>query len=460
MRQLSALDAQFLNFETETNVANIGGLAILEAGLSRERILRRLEDRLAGTPQLRQRLAPVPLGLDHPYWADDAELDLDYHLAELALPRPGDDRQLGEQVARLHERRLDRRRPLWEMYLIHGLSGGRIALYAKLHHAATDGLTGARILAALMDSSPPSLTYEPDTPPDLWPMLARSARHLAANPIHLLRFVSKAVPVLDQIPVASVLPGAGSLSRLIRRVSLPDLPGFMAPHTPLNGAVSAHRRYAFVELPLKKIKRIKNASGVKVNDVVLALSASALRRWLLAHDALPDAPLVAGVPFSLREKDGDLPGNQVTLMMIHLPTHVADARERLRLTSEAMRQIKERFDLAPASWLTELSESLPAPLNALADRAAFEVVSRTMPPVNVIVSSVRGPQVPLRIAGVKLLAHYPVSVVTDVSGALNITAFSYDGHLDVGITACRKLVPDVWTFADHLREALDELKVS
>ncbi|MGW4958282.1 wax ester/triacylglycerol synthase domain-containing protein [Nonomuraea sp. NPDC004186] len=151
MRQLSALDAQFLNFETTTNVANVGGLAVLYKDLSREKVQHRLAERMAGVPQLRQRLVRVPLGLDHPYWADDSEVDLNYHVQELTLPPPGDDVQLGKQVARLHEGRLDRTRPLWEMCLIHGLAGGRCGIYTKVHHAAVDGLTGAEVLAALMD---------------------------------------------------------------------------------------------------------------------------------------------------------------------------------------------------------------------------------------------------------------------------------------------------------------------
>ncbi|MEU7863989.1 wax ester/triacylglycerol synthase family O-acyltransferase [Nonomuraea sp. NPDC049141] len=457
MRQLSALDAQFLSFETVTNVANIGGLAVLEAGLAKDEILHRLAERMAGVPQLRRRLVNVPFGLDHPYWADDVEVDLDYHVRELALPPPGDDAQLAEQVARLHERRLDRARPLWEMYLIHGLTGGRCALYTKVHHAAVDGLTGAEVLAALMDPAPEAVACEPDAPPELWRMLARSARHLVSNPAHLLKFVGEALPVLDQLPVISRLPGAGDLSRLLRRSPLPDLPDFAAPHTPLGGLVSGHRRYAFAELPLEEIKRVKNAFGVTVNDVVLTLAASALRRWLVDHAALPDAPLIAGVPFSLRGRAGTSEGNQVTIMIIQLPTHVADARRRLELVGEAMGRIKERFALAPACWLQELSESLPAALSGLADRAAFDLVGRTAPPINVIVSNVPGPQFPLRIAGVRLLGHYPVSVITDVSGAVNITAFSYDGHLDVGITACRDLVPDVWAFSGYLSETLDEL---
>ncbi|MGW6505852.1 WS/DGAT/MGAT family O-acyltransferase [Nonomuraea angiospora] len=457
MRQLSALDAQFLNFETATNVANVGGLAVLYKDLSRKKIQRRLAERMAGVPQLRQRLVRVPLGLDHPYWADEGEVDLDHHVRELTLPPPGDDEQLGEQVACLHERRLDRSRPLWEMYLIHGLAGGRCGIYAKVHHAAVDGLTGAEVLAALMDPVPEAASYELEAPPGLWRMLARSAWHLAGNPAHLLRFAGEALPVLDQLPVISRLPGASGVARLIRREPRPELPDLEAPHTPLSGPVSSRRRYAFAELSLKEIKRVKNAFGVTVNDVVMALAASALRRWLLAHAALPEIPLVAGVPFSVRGQEGVNEGNQVTMMITPLPTHVDDPRRRLELVSEGMRQIKERFALTPARLLRDLSESMPAALNGLADRAALDLLGRTGPPVNVVVSNVPGPQFPLRIAGVRLLAHYPVSVVTDVSGAVNITAFSYDGRLDVGFTACGELVPDVWAFPGYLREALDEL---
>lgn len=457
MRQLSALDAQFLNFETATNVANVGGLAILDGLLTREHVLTQLQERLGGIPQLRQRLAHVPLGLDHPYWVEDEPVELDYHVRELALPRPGDDAQLGEQVARLHERPLDRSRPLWEMYVIHGLEGGHTAVYTKMHHAAVDGVAGAEVLSAIMDTTPASRVGEPEPAPDLRRMLLRSGLHAAALPAHLFRFLSEAIPVLDQLPLVSQIPGAGALSRSLRRGPMPELPRVVAPHTPLNGPVSAHRRYAFAELPLAEVKRIKNAFGVTVNDVVMALTAGAVRRWLLAHDALPEGPLVVGVPFSLRDLEGERPGNQVSLMTTSLDTQIGDARLRLGAVHKGMLLIKDRFALSSAHWLRELSESLPAALNGLADRAAFTLVGQSMTAINLIVSNIPGPQLPLSIAGVKLLAHYPVSVVTDVSGGLNVTVFSYDGHLDVGITACRELVPDVWTFPGYLREALAEL---
>ncbi|WP_327093157.1 WS/DGAT domain-containing protein [Nonomuraea sp. NBC_01738] len=252
----------------------------------------------------------------------------------------------------------------------------------------------------------------------------------------------------------SQVPGAGMLSRLLGRDPLPRT---TAPPTPLNRPVSMHRRYAFVELPLADIKKIKSANGVTVNDVVMALAAGVVRRWLLAHDALPDRPLVVGVPFSIREHVGVRPGNQVTLMTVPLPTQVEDPRLRLGAVHESMRRIKERFALAPAGWLSELSESLPAAFNGLADRAAFALAGQAMTPINLIVSNIPGPQMPLSIAGVRMLGHYPVSMVTGVSGGLNITAFSYDGRLDIGFTACRDLVPDVWTLPEHARAALTEL---
>ncbi|GAA4038982.1 WS/DGAT/MGAT family O-acyltransferase [Nonomuraea soli] len=454
MRQLTALDAQFLNFETATNVANVGGLSILHGPVSRQEVLARMAERIDGVPQLRRRLVPVPMGLDHPYWADGG-VDLDYHVRELALPAPGDAQQLAEQVARIHERRLDRTRPLWEMYVIRGLAGARGAIYTKVHHAAVDGLTGAEVLAALMDPAPPPLPCEPEPVPEAWQMLTRGAAHLVANPLHLLRFLAEAVPLLDQLPVASRLPGTRWLSR---RAHLPELPEFVAPWTPLSGPVSAHRRFAFVSLPLEEIKQVKKAAGVTVNDVVMAVSAGALRRWLIAHDALPDRPLIAGVPFSLRARAEAGEGNQVTIMITELATQMADAAERLAAVSAAMRLIKERFALSPAGWLHELTGSLPAALNGLADRAAFALVGRTMPPINVIISNVPGPQMPLSIAGVRVLAHYPLSVVTNVSGGLNLSVFSYDGAVQFGITACRELVPDVWDFPGYLRESLDELR--
>ncbi|MEV0584305.1 wax ester/triacylglycerol synthase family O-acyltransferase [Nonomuraea sp. NPDC050310] len=468
MAQLTALDAQFLHFETATNHANIAGLAILDGDVNRSDLQDLLQQRLPYVPALRRKLAPVPLGLDHPYWVREDDLDLDYHVREIGLPPRGDDRQLAEQVSRLHARRLDRSRPLWEIYLIHGLSGGRMGLYTKIHHAAVDGIGGADVLAALLDltpepAPPPAVPPEEDEePPTPLAMVGHALTRLAANPAQAVRFAAAAVPHLDEIPVVSWLPGAGLVSRLARRAAgagqAPRLPQLPAPRTPFSGPLSAHRRFAFVSLPLEEVKEVRRAFGVTVNDVVMAVCAGALRRWLEAHGGVPDRPLVAGVPFSLREAGRTEPGNQVTIMTAPLAVHLEDPVERLRHVQQAMRRIKDRFSLAPARWLREFSESMPAALMGLAARSAFGLVGQTMPPINVAISNVPGPQFPLYVCGARLLTHYPVSVITDVSGGVNITAFSYNGSVDVGVVTDRRMVPDPWELTHDLRKSLDELR--
>ena len=472
MRQLSAVDTQFLNFETSTNVANIAGLAILSGGLTRGDLVSLLARRLHLAAPFRRRLAFVPFGLDHPYWTEETRIDLDYHVREIALPAPGDDEQLGEQVARLHARRLDRRRPLWEMYLIHGLAGDRTALYMKVHHAAVDGVTGADVLASLLDTSaepaeiemaPPS---EPEEKVEPREMVARGVAKAIVNPANTVRFLINAVPHLDEIPLISQVPGAGLVSRITRDLAnrlsggdpVPALPRLTVPRTPFSGRITAHRRFAFTTLPLKDVKQVKNAFGVTVNDVVMTLCAGALRQWLLKHDALPEQPLVAGVPFSLRVPGDHSVGNQVTIMITTLATQVADPVERLMAVRDAMELIKDRSSLAPARWLQELSDMMPSALTGMAARAAFNLFAGSAGPINVVISNVPGPQIPLYVSGARLLSYHPVSVVTDASGGLNITVFSYDGSLDVGVVTCREMVPDVWTVTDYLRDALAELK--
>ncbi|GLW25825.1 diacylglycerol O-acyltransferase [Microbispora amethystogenes] len=475
-QQVSAFDAQFLNFETPTNLAHIAALTILDpsdrpgGAPAREELIELLRRRLHLAPPLRRRLVEVPFGLDHPYWAEDREVDFDYHVRELALPPPGDEHKLAEQVARLHGRRLDRGRPLWELYLIHGLAEGRMAIYTKVHHAAVDGVTGAEVLAALMDfgpqvsdTPPPGDAAEPQRAPDVLEMVVRGVARVLDNPLALLRFVAEAVPRLDEVPFVAQLPGVGRVSRFVRGigpdtdVNLPELPRMVVPRTPFSGRISEHRRFAFGELPLDEVKRIKNAFGVTVNDVVMAMCATALRRWLVSRDELPRQPLVAGIPVSTRgQAFNGSAANEVMLTMTTLPTNVADPGERLRSVNRSMRLVKERLAAAPAAWLLEFSQAMPAALSALAARSAFRIASRRAPAMNLMISNVPGPQSPLYVCGARVVALHPMSVITDVSGGVNITVFSYDGRLDFGIVADREMVPDVWNLIDYLRDSLAE----
>lgn len=229
------------------------------------------------------------------------------------------------------------------------------------------------------------------------------------------------------------------------------------PATPLNAPITAHRRFAFGSLPLAEIKAVKDAFEMTVNDVVMALCTSALRRWLLDHDGLPDGPIVVGVPVSVR--DGatvGMLGNDVSIMLTQMPTHLSDPADRLAEVQAAITEAKESFDAVPARILEDLAATVPTALAGLAWRAIFSFLA-TRPPLNLFVSNVPGPQLTLYVGGARVLGVYPASAISDISGALNITLFSYDGSVDFGLISCRELVPDVWNLIGYLRDALDEL---
>ena len=478
MRQLSSLDAQFLNVESPTTVGHVGSLILLDPATapggewSLETVRAVLEPRLHLAQPFLQRLVPVPLGLGRPSWIDDPDFDVEFHLRELALPRPGTREQLGEQVARIHARPLDRTRPLWEAYVITGVEGGKTAFYSKVHHAAIDGVSGAEILETIMDITPEPRSVEPEPEafaarrlPSTLDLVRRGLRAAATTPIDMLRTVPKSLSYLDQLPGAANFPGTRLLAESVGVVSrllgeeLPDVGhrSLHAPSTPLNGRITPHRRFAYGSVPLEDVKSVKNAFDMTVNDVVMALTASALRRWLLDHDALPGVPLVAAVPVSVRSEDQRTGGNRVSVMMAELPTHLADPHERMLFMRDAMHEAKRHFEAVPATLLQDLAQVIPTALSGLAARALFRLA--TVPGVlfNLFVSNVPGPQLPLYIAGAQVEGIYPVSAVTDMTGGLNITLFSYDGALDFGLIACREMVPDVWNLIGYLQEAMAEM---
>ncbi|MCA2220636.1 WS/DGAT/MGAT family O-acyltransferase [Nonomuraea aurantiaca] len=482
MRQLTALDAQFLNVESATTAANVAGLAILDpAGghVTRDNLAALLLERLHLSPALSLRLAEVPFGLDRPYWVPDTEFDIGNHLFETTLLPPGGERQLAETVAAIHARRLDRAHPLWEMHLINGLPDGLAAVYTKVHHAAIDGVSGAETLATLLDLSPdardplppdcrsgrtPRRQDQPDQPaPGLVSMLAAAAVQTAIHPMRAVRSVVRAAGDLDAIPVASALPGSRLIARAARFVAgddkpRPELPGLTVPRTPFNGPISGRRHLSFGSVSLKDVKSVAKANGMSVNDIVMALCTSALRSWLEERAALPDEPLVVAVPVAVRTAGaGETVGNQISAMIAPMPTNVADPVQRLRAVGATMSAAKRRFALAPPVWLDELCSLLPAPITSLATPAIFRLASVTFPPINLIISNVPGPQFPLYLCGGRILSYYPLSVLTDMSGGVNITCFSYDGMLDFGVVACPERMDDVWGLLSHLRTALDEL---
>jgi diacylglycerol O-acyltransferase len=479
LRQLTSLDAQFLALESARQTGHVGSLAILDPSTAPGGVFdcASLQDliaeRLPLLPPLRWRLAEVPLGLDYPYWVDDPDFDLDFHIRELALPRPGSDDQLAEQVARIVSRPLDRSRPLWELYVIHGLPKDRVAMLSKIHHAMVDGLSGAEIMGLLLDLTPEGRELPPATPwgadeqPSDLGMLARGLAGLPRYPLRVLQALPRTMPNVEEVPaVFGAIPGAGLVGRLSRGVQqlverdarIPDRRRLVAPPTPFNGRISAHRRFTFGQLPLADVKRVKDHHQVTVNDVVVAICAGAVRRWLVEHEALPDDPLVAQIPVSVRtDAQHGTFGNRIMLMSSPLFTGEGDPVRRLQLTHEALAEMKERHRALPAQLLQDANHFIPPAVFSRAAKLTFRLSSSGRPAWNMVISNVPGPQFPLYCAGARMEANHPVSVITDGMG-LNITVMSLCGHLDFGIVADRDQMPDVHKLMGWLREELRALE--
>ena len=469
MQQLTGLDAAFLALETANSTGHVGGICVLDpkdapVPLTLARLTEVLGDRLPLVPVLRRKLLNVPLGLDQPYWVDDPNFDIEYHIREIALPRPGSEAQLTEQVARLHARPLDRSRPLWEIYLITGLARRRAAVYTKIHHSAIDGASGAELLTILLDLAPegrelpPREPFTPGRPPGPATLTAMAAAKLAWRPVQTVRVTNELVRFLPTLaPALSTLVGGMlGLNRGDGEV-IPTTPG-RAPATPFNRPITPHRRLALRSVDLDSVKTVKNAFGVSVNDVVMAMCAGALRRWLAEHDALPDSPLIAMIPVSVRDPASKAAmGNKVSAMLATLPTNVSDPGERVGIVHAATQMAKSQQAAMPQGLIDQVSDFSPPALTARAARVVFATgVLHRLPPFNLCISNVPGPNVPVYLCGAKLLAHYPVSVITDGQG-LNITLVGYLGRLHFGLVSCRELVPDLDVLADYLVDELDLL---
>jgi diacylglycerol O-acyltransferase / wax synthase len=466
MQQLTGLDASFLALETAHTTGHVGGLAVLDPSnapkpLNLARLTDVLAERIPLVPVLRRKLLNVPLGLDQPYWVDDPDFDIEYHVRELALPRPGSDAQLTEQVSRLHARPLDRSRPLWEIYLITGLARKRAAVYTKIHHAAIDGASGAELLTVLLDLQPsgrelpPVQPFHPESPPNLPELTIKALMRLAWRPVQTVRITNEVVKVLPTLtPVMSTLVG-GMLGLNRGDGAVISTALGRAPSTPFNKPITPHRRFAFRSVDLATVKTIKNAFGVSVNDVVMAMCAGALRRWLADHDALPVQPLVAMIPVSVRDPAGKgALGNRVSAMLATLPTNVTEPDMRVQIVHTVTKVAKAQQAAIPQGLVDQISDFAPPALTARAARVMFATgLLHRVPPFNVTISNVPGPNVPVYLCGARLLANYPVSVVTDGQG-LNITLVGYLGQLHFGLVACRELVPDIDVLAGYLVEEL------
>jgi diacylglycerol O-acyltransferase / wax synthase len=461
MQRLTGLDAAFLALETPSAHMHVLGVAILDpstlppdAEPFHERVRSLLEARLHLVPPLRRRLVEVPFGLNAPSWIDDPDFDLDYHIRRAALPAPGTPQQLAACAADIAGRPLDRDHPLWEMHVIEGLERGYIGFVAKLHHSLIDGVAGVEILAALFDIAPDA-ALEPLQAPDDWQpervpgeaeMLARAVADMVQHPAKVVR------------AVASLGPGIVRAARRTREESLEVALPLTAPRLSMNRTITPRRVLTFVSVSLNDVKAVKNALGVTVNDVVLAITTGALRAYLDGRDELPDRPLVASIPTSVRTEADTSFGNKVSSMFAALPVDIDDPIECLNTVARSMAGAKEVQKEVGGSTLQDWAE-LAAP--ALFTRAMrfytrLRVAERMRPVINLIVSNVPGPPWPLYLAGARLVAIHPLGPVFDDCG-LNLTVISYLDHIDFGFIACRELVPDVEELAALVPEALSEL---
>ena len=498
MHQLTGLDTSFLSMETATQFGHVASLTVYDAsglapGVFYDAIFTAVETRLHLMPLMRRRLVEVPMGLDHPYWIEDPGFDLDFHVRRLALPAPGDDEQLGEQVARLAARPLDRSRPLWELYVIEGLADSRVGVLTKIHHATIDGVQGVELLTTLLDADPggrtvepPAQAWKPETEPSPLELLARTALSLARHPQRMAKITNNmmrsAVALtrlrgfrgLAELPAATgmtQLPGVGQFASALRLRSqdarrhadspehFPLMADRPAPQTSFNKTITGHRRFAFQSIPIADAKLVKDAFGTTLNDVVMALSATVLREYLAERGELPADPLVAMVPVSIRTgAETDAYSNRVAAILAPLHTNIDDAVARLVAINRSMTAAKEMQQAVPADLLTDLAHFAPPALAARASRLMTRtgVMNRMNPPFNLVISNVPGPRVPLFTGGARLEHFYPVSTIVDGQG-LNITVQSYLDKLDFGLVACRELVPDVWSIARALTAAMAEL---
>jgi len=458
LQRLSGLDASFLYLETPTQPLHVCSVLELDGstipgGYSFEGLREEMALRITAIPTFREKLANSFLNLDHPVWVEDEDFDVQRHLHRIGLPAPGGRAELAEICGHLAALPLDRRHPLWEMWVIEGLSGsgtrkrGRLAVMTKVHHAAVDGVTGANLMSQLCSVLPDAPPPEP---------VAASAE---VNPLRIAlgglgRFASRPVKLATNVLPSTVTTVIETVRRVAdgRAMASP----FAAPHTPFNASITAHRNVAFAQLDFEDVKLVKNHFDVKVNDVVMALVSGALRQFMLDRDELPEASLVAMVPVSVHDRS-DRPGrNQVSGMFSSLETQIEDPGERLRAIAAANTVAKEHSAAIGATLLQDWTQFAGPAIFGVAMRVYARSRLTESPVHNLVVSNVPGPQMPLYFLGAQVDAMYPLGPIFHGAG-LNITVMSLNGKLNVGLISCPELLPDLSALADGFIPGMKEL---
>jgi WS/DGAT/MGAT family acyltransferase len=458
MQRLTGLDASFLYLETSSQLLHVCGLMTVDGstmpgGYSFAKFKQRLETRVALIPAFRRKLHNPLWNLSHPVWVEDNDFDLDHHVHRIGVPAPGDSHELAELCAHIAGQPLDRGRPLWEMFVIEGLADGEVAVLLKMHHASVDGVSGASLITYLAGP-------EPDSPPPE-PGRNGGSNQAAPGQFSLLRNSITSVAKLP-FEVARLLPGLVGMApswmgKALHGKGMP-VP-FTAPRTSLNGTITGHRSVAYTSVSLDDVKKVKNAFGVTVNDVVLAMCAGALRKFLADRGELPDDPLVATVPVSVHERtERDHGANKVSAFFASLPTHLADPAARVFMLAENNRLAKDHHYTIDADMLQDWAQFSGATMLGLAVRAysALRLAEKHRVVQNLVISNVPGPPMPLYLLGARITGLYPLGPVFHGAG-LNMTVLSNAGKVDIGLLGAWELVPDLWPLAAAMPAALHEL---
>ncbi|MDB5710547.1 MAG: wax ester/triacylglycerol synthase family O-acyltransferase [Sphingomonas bacterium] len=467
MLQLSGQDASFVYLETPHTPMHIGSVGIYDPSTAPgefvrfKDVLNFIGSRLGGARSFRQRLVRVPFDLDHPYWIEDPEFDIEFHVRHIALPKPGDWRQLCIQVARLHARPMDLSKPLWEFTIVEGLDNipglppGCFALVSKVHHAAIDGMSGVEMSAAVHDldasMTPPKTQddWRPEHMPNVADLLARSYFNSLTQPMRVIETIGRS------------LPGMAKLTAQVSKGDVSIRDARAAPKTRFNGKVGAHRVFDAVPLKLAEIRAIKETvEGATVNDVILAIVGGGLRAYLGDKGELPAETMTAMAPISVRgEGEKAALGNLVSAMVVGLGTHIADPVERLRFVHDAAVNSKAMTNAVGAKTLADYSQLIPSGLAGLAARLYTRVgaANAHAPVFNCVVTNVPGSRVPLYFCGAKMVAMYGTGPVFDGMGLIN-PIYSYGDTIAISFTSDRDMMPDPENYAAALRASFDALK--
>ena len=461
--QISGYDAAFLYAESPTSPMHIATLVIVEGSINFKDFKSMVASKLHLMPKFRQRLMHVPMDLDYPYWVDDPNFELDLHLNRMKLADPSNWESLRRTTSRIFSAPLDLRRPLWSIHFIEGIDEipqipkGSVAIVSKVHHVMIDGNSGVGLMGILFDQDAKAKPvdkskirkYDPDPLPDDISLLLKSGYGFLKNPFKIPRTIAETAMAFVRTRASKTL----SIQKEFATARYP------VPITIFNGNVSPKRTWGTAILSFDRVNTLRKSTGGSINDIILAICAGAIRRYLLEKEKLPLQPLVANVPISIRSENDKSHNNQIANMMIQLATHIEDPLERLEYIQEQTMLGKARHKTMGAKTLSKMADAVPFGLANLAARiySKYNIKDLHRPPINVTITNVPGPSKLLYLNGHKAVAIFGLTPVVDGFGLI-IAAFSYNGNISITTTSDAKTMPDAYLFSRYIRESANELE--